>query len=330
MGATGYVGSRLVPELLGRGFQVVAATRQPGRRIGFPWADAVETREIDVERAVTLDGAFDDIDAAYYLVHGLEHRDFRSRDLAAAREVRLAAARSGLPRLVYLSGIVPEGDPEDLSEHLLSRLEVEQELLETGVALSLRAAMVIGAGSASFEAMRQISRRVPLLQPIPAWMWGTRLQPVSISDVVHYLAEAIDPDEAGEHWYLVGSADLAGPEVVTYRALLATYAEVVRQWRMQLPVWGAPRDIVAPVAAALTDLDTSTAEALMRSLEHDMVGGLDVRDLLGDPARPLLGVREAIARAVAAAPSAGLGEDGASPGGDPQRASAGDPEWARA
>lgn len=322
LGATGYVGSRLVPELLERGHDVVAATRSPGRRVGFPWADAVEWRTLDVGDPASLAGAFDDVDGAAYLVHGMEHRDFRARDLAAARSVREAAEAAGLGRLVYLSGIIPDVPVDELSEHLLSRFEVEEELLRGEVpTLALRAAIVVGAGSASFEVVRHLSRRIPLLQPVPRWMWDTRVQPIAVADVVHYLATALEDDDGG---WLVGSVDVAGPDRMTYRELLHVYADVVGRRRGQLPVWGIPQTIVSPVVAALTDVDTATVEALVLSLEHDMVAGGDVRTQLGDPGRVLVGTREAITRAVRSLDPA---RDGAAVGGDPMMPSTGDPDW---
>lgn len=322
LGATGYVGSRLVPELLARGHEVVAATRTPGRAVRFPWAGSVEWRTLDVTDPASLAHAFDDVDAAAYLVHGLEHRDFRERDLAAARSVREAAEAAGLGRLVYLSGIVPDVPVEELSEHLVSRFEVEEELLRGSVdTLALRAAIVIGSGSASFEVVRHLSRRMPLVQPVPRWMWSTRVQPVAVVDVVHYLAEALE--DGGDGW-LVGSVDVGGPDTMTYRELLHVYADVVGQRRVQLPVWGVPPTLVSPVAAALTDVDTATVEALVLSLEHDMVAGRDVREVLGSPERVLVGVREAITRAVRPLDEV---HDGAAVGADPLTPSAGDPDW---
>lgn len=327
LGATGYVGSRLVPELLGRGHDVVAATRRPGRPGRHPWSGDVTWRTLDVDDPTTLRGALDDVDALAYLVHGLEHRDFRRRDLAAAAAVRAEADSAGLGRLVYLGGIVPDVATSELSEHLLSRFEVEEELLRGRTpTLALRAAVVVGSGSASFEVVRDLSRRIPLLQPVPAWMWGTRVQPVAVADVVHYLAEALveGHDEGGRgaaKGWLVGSADLAGPDVMTYRELLHVYADVVGSPHLQLPVWGVPPSLVSPVTAALTDVDTTTVESLVLSLEHDMVAEDDLRTLLGDPGRVLVGVREAITRSVVPLDPA---HDGAAVGADPMAPSAGD------
>lgn len=335
LGSTGYVGSRLVPELLRRGHDVVAATRRPGRPGRHPWAGDVTWRTLDVDDPATLSGALDDVDALAYLVHGLEHRDFRRRDLAAAAAVRAEADAAGLGRLVYLGGIVPDVATSDLSEHLLSRFEVEEELLRGRTpTLALRAAIVVGSGSASFEVVRDLSRRIPLVQPVPTWMWGTRVQPVAISDVVHYLAEALlEGDDEGvaatrgdrgadpARGWLVGSADLAGPDVMTYRELLHVYADVVGSPHLQLPVWGVPPTLVSPVTAALTDVDTTTVESLVLSLEHDMVAEDDIRTLIGEPGRVLVGVREAISRSVGGLDPA---RDGAAVGADPMAPSVGD------
>ncbi|WP_207556066.1 NAD(P)H-binding protein [Intrasporangium flavum] len=318
VGASGYVGSRLVPELLARGHEVVALHRRPEPQ-RFPWSDAVQWRRADVQDEAQVVAALEGVDAVCHLVHGLDDADFLQRDRRAADNVAYATGRVGARRLVYLSGIVPDLPLEQLSEHLLSRLEVEQVLAGADASvLTLRASMVIGAGSTSFEVMRQASHRLPVVQAVPAWMRGSVIQPVSAADAVWALAEALErPDVTG--WL-----DLVGPEALGYVDLLRTYAAQARLVRVQVPVWLAPVDTVARLAGALVDVPSRTVESLVPSLGHDMVATRDAATVLGEAPTGRLTPAEAIARALAEER-----EDGAAVGGDPQRPSAGDPDWSR-
>ena len=282
-GATGYVGSRLVPELVQQGFDVLAATRSRSSVEDYPWDDDVETRVFDVEDDDTVREAVTGVDAVVYLVHSMEDDDFVRKDREAAERMARLAAEAGVERIVYLSGLVPDGD---LSDHLRSRLEVEQVLLDGSVpATVLRAAMVVGAGSTSFELLRRLSTRVPLVTPIPRWMRRS-LQPVSVEDVVAAIAAALAaPTPHRRHF------DLGGDEVLTYPELLALFAEVAGLRRAQVFV-PAPRAVVARGCALISRMDATTVKNLVDSLSHDMVcEGDDVRrDLLpGHDFVPLAG-----------------------------------------
>ena len=172
------------------------------------------------------------MDAVVYLVHGLSSRSFRSRDRLAAEQMRDAVDLNGVERVVYLSGLVPDVPRSELSPHISSRLEVEEILLESQArTLSLRAGVVIGAGSTSFEIIRQTASTL-LVQPIPVWM-RSRVQPIAVADVLRMMADAVEGDG-------VGAVDVGGPDVVTYPELLALYAEVAGLPRVQVPVLGAP------------------------------------------------------------------------------------------
>ena len=248
VGASGYVGSRLVPELLRRDHDVVA-THHRSPSTAYPWSDDVEWRRVDVHDEAAVVGALSEVDAICYLVHGLDDPDFMRLDRQAADNVAYAAGVVGASRLVYFSGIVPDLPPEELSDHLLSRLEVEQILATAGTSvLTLRASMVVGAGSTSFEVMRQTSQRLGVVQTVPAWMGSSMIQPVSVTDAVYYLAEALERTE------VTGHLDVVGPDRLSYLALLRTYAGAARLLRVQLPVWLAPVDIVARVAGRLVDV----------------------------------------------------------------------------
>jgi uncharacterized protein YbjT (DUF2867 family) len=231
-------------------------------------------------------------DAVCYLVHGLASRGFRSRDREAARTLRNAVSKNGVDRVVYLSGLVPDVPEEELSDHIASRLEVERILLESPAAtLSLRAGVVIGAGSTSFEIIRQTSSTL-LVQPVPSWM-HSRVQPIGVADVVRVLADALEGDATG-------SVDIGGPDVVTYPELLELYAEVAHLPRVQLPVVGAPVGAVALGAGLVSAAPYWTAAALVHSLRHDMVCRPGQPDPTKVDLTDALPLREAMEQAVLA------------------------------
>ena len=263
-GATGYIGSRLVPVLLRRGHEVVAGSSRGAQPDRFAWGAEVEWVQLDATDAAQATAATQGVDALCYLVHGLAAPGFRARDREAARTVRDAVASSGVERVVYLSGLVPQDVPVDeLSDHLASRLEVEQVLLDGPAAtLSLRAGMVIGAGSTSYEILRQTASLL-LVQPVPAWL-RSRVQPISVADTIRVLADALEGTATG-------SMDIGGPDVVTYPELLALYAEVAGLTRLQVPALVAPVAAVALGAGLVSAAPWWTAVALTSSLRHDMV-----------------------------------------------------------
>ena len=308
-GATGYVGSRLVPVLVEQGHEVYAATRDVRNVERFDWADDVGVRAFDVEDDELVRAATRDVDAVVYLVHSMESRDFADRDRDAAHRMAAACESNDVARIVYLSGLVPD---DGLSEHLSSRLEVEEIFLASGVPTAvLRAAMVVGSGSTSFEILRRLTERVPFT-PIPAWMRSS-LQPIAIQDVVHLLLRAIEVEPENRHY------DVGGDEVVSYPELLALFAEIAGLRRLQVTVPLVPRFVVGTVVAALTGISRSTVGALVESLSHDMVCADDDRALLAAPDHEFLALAEALALSL-----------GATDGGDDdlQAAAPGDPEWA--
>ena len=189
-GATGYVGGRLVPRLLAAGHVVRCMVRDPSRLQGRPWIDQVETVAGDVLDEATLAPALAGIDVAYYLVHSMgSGHDFHVRDARAARAFGEAAKAAGVQRLVYLGAL---GDPDtDLSEHLRSRQQTGDALREAGVPVTeFRAAVIVGAGSLSFEMIRYLTERVPIMI-CPSWVY-TRIQPIAIRNVLDYLVAALD------------------------------------------------------------------------------------------------------------------------------------------
>jgi uncharacterized protein YbjT (DUF2867 family) len=290
LGATGYVGSRLVPALLEAGHEVVAASSSPADPDRFAWGHEVAWRQCDVTDRRAVDRAVRDADGVCYLVHSLSRRGFADLDRVGAAHVRDAASTAGVRRIVYLSGIVPRLDRgQALSPHLASRLEVERLLADADCStLSVRAGVVIGAGSTSYEVIRQLASLL-LVQPVPSWMRSS-VQPVAVTDVVRALVAAFE-DGAPE-----GDVDLGGPDVIRYPQLLAAYARAARLPRVRVPAVVAPLGVVAVATALLVGAPFRTVTALVESLRHDMVCRPDQTWQVED--EPMIGVDEALARAL--------------------------------
>jgi uncharacterized protein YbjT (DUF2867 family) len=293
-GATGYVGSLLVPDLLAAGVEVTALSRSPERLAGFGWARQVRTVRADLldtpstRRALLRAGP---VDVAYYLVHALEHGDYEERDDAAAAHFADAARRAGVRRIVYLGGFVP--DEARLSRHLRSRASVARVLTAGGVdTVALQAAAIIGVGSAPFEIIRSLVDRLPVV-PLPPFM-RKQVQPIAIDDVLHYLRHAADPAVLP-----AGSYDIAGERITTYAGLVRTYAAVARLRRVFVPVPFVPAQSAAAVVGPLTPVENHLVTSLMPSLSNQMLPrDLRIRNHIPDPFGGLTGIEESIARAL--------------------------------
>lgn len=261
-GATGYIGGRLVPRLLARGHSVRCLARDPRQLQGRPWpgADVVEG---DVGDPADLAFALAGIDTAYYLVHAMASgRAFRERDRQLARAFGHMARRQGVRRIIYLGGL---GDPREVnSRHLLSRQEVGAELAASGVpVVEFRAAVIVGSGSASFEMIRHLTDRLPLILA-PRWV-ETRCQPIGIRSVLDYLVAALDHPEAQ------GIYEIGGADVLTYRDMMLGYAHAKGLRRVILPV-NLPQPVFSSrVVDLLTPIPHPIAAALMESLRTDVV-----------------------------------------------------------
>jgi uncharacterized protein YbjT (DUF2867 family) len=220
-GATGFVGSHLVPALLAGGHRVRCLSRDPKRAVGRLPSSADVVRG-DVHDLPSLQVAMYGTDVAYYLVHSMEGGEFgfEERDRSAARNFAAAAESAGLQRLVFLGGLGDEAS--QLSAHLRSRHEVGA-ILRAGVVpvTELRAGLIIGAGSASYTMLRQLVERLPVMIT-PRWV-DTRTQPIAIDDIVRYLVAVLDDPPGEERIYEVG-----GPDVMTYRSMMQRYARVRR------------------------------------------------------------------------------------------------------
>lgn len=315
-GSTGYIGSRLVPSLLAAGHEVVAAARRPDDLDRFAWAEDVERCYLDVEDTVSVHLAVRDVDAVLYLVHSMGAGEFLKRDREAAESLVAACAYEGasVERIVYLSGLVPDVPHEQLSDHLRSRLEVEEILLDGPTpATVLRASMVIGGGSMSFEVLRRVAERLPLA-PVPGWL-DSRIQPIAVEDVVRLLVAALDGEPRNRAY------DVGGDEVLTYPELIDRFTAAAGLTRPQVPVPLVPTRLVGEAVGVITGVPRSTVRALVRSLAHDMVCLEDDvrRDLA--PGVPYLPLDEALARSLQGV------TDATSPDGDVQGEADSDPDW---
>lgn len=294
-GATGYVGSRLVSALVDVGADVVVASRNPERLRDFGWYDDVTPVALDAQQPASVKQALADVghvDVIYYLVHAIGQKDFRDADNKAAANVAEAARDAGVRRIVYLGGFVPTDDT--LSEHLASRAEVAEALSvpDGPDVVWLGAAIIIGAGSTSFEMLRYVADRF-LVLPLPKWA-ANPIDPISVRDALHYLVAAADVDKVP-----AGSYDIHGPETTTYGELLQTYARLAGRRRAPLPVRGIDTSVVSHLSGLVLPVPGGLAGDLIESLDHPMTASKEgLRDFVADPAGGLTGIDEAIRRSV--------------------------------
>jgi uncharacterized protein YbjT (DUF2867 family) len=228
-GATGYIGGRLVPALLKAGYPVRCMVRDARRLQDRPWSDQVEIVEGDANKPETLAPAMEGVWSAYYFIHSLtDTEEYRERDKIVARDFGQAAKEAGIERIIYLGGL---GDPGDeLSDHLRSRQETGAALAEAGVPVTeFRAAVIVGSGSLSFEMVRYLTERLPVMI-CPRWVY-TRIQPLAISDVLKYLVGALRVPESSGRIIEIGGAD-----ILTYGDMMKGYAKARGLRRLLIPV----------------------------------------------------------------------------------------------
>ncbi|WP_051573447.1 SDR family oxidoreductase [Streptomyces sp. PRh5] len=291
-GATGYIGGRLVPELLAAGYQVRCVARSPGKLRDQPWAGRVETVRGDVTDEESVRAAMEGVDVAYYLVHALgTGPGFEETDRRAARIFGERARAAGVRRIVYLGGLTPEGVPEHaLSPHLRSRTEVGRVLLDSGVPTAvLRAGVIIGSGSASFEMLRYLTERLPVMVT-PRWV-RTRTQPIAVRDVLRLLVGcATLPDQVHRTF------DIGGPDVLTYRAMMRRYARVTGlRRRLIVPVPVLTPGLSSLWVGLVTPVPGAIARPLVESLRHEVVcAERDITRYVPDPPGGPLGVDRAL------------------------------------
>ncbi|CNE54402.1 oxidoreductase [Mycobacterium tuberculosis] len=263
-GASGYIGGRLVPELLDAGYGVRCMVRSARRLRDHPWAGRVEIAQADATDPEATRRALDGVDVAYYLIHAIGGAGgFAGKDRRAARVFAEAARDAGVGRLVYLGGMDPE---EELSPHLRSRAEVGRIMLDSGVpAVWLRAAVIIGSGSASFEMLRHLTERLPVMVT-PRWV-HSRIQPIAIRDVLHYLVAAAElPADVSRGF------DIGGPDVLTYAEMMRRYAAVAGlRRRLIVPVPVLSPWLSSLWVGAITPVPGGLARPLVESLRNEVV-----------------------------------------------------------
>ena len=262
LGASGYIGTHLVPKLLAAGRDVRAASRRLDALLARQW-DGAELREADVLDPATLQPAMRDVDVVYYLVHSMASgADFAVRDRRAARNVAEAAADAGVKRIIYVGGMPPATGGAEPSRHLASRLETGDVLREGTVPVTeIRAGIVVGAGSAAFEVIRDLVYHLPLMVA-PRWV-SSRSQPIALDDLLEYLARAPELP--------AGTYDAAGPETLSYADLLRRFAAIAgRRVRViTVPVL-TPR-LSSYWLDLVTAVPSSVARPLIDGLTHDIV-----------------------------------------------------------
>ncbi len=324
-GVTGYIGGRLVPELLEAGFRVRALARRPEALRDRPWIGDVEVVQADASDAGQVRAALAGVDVAYYLIHAMSAGGaFPARDRRTARTFARAAAEEDVQRIVYLGGLHPEG--EDLSTHLESRREVGEILLDAPVpATVLQAAVIIGSGSASFEMMRYLTERLPVMV-CPAWV-SNRIQPIAVRDVLRYLVgSASMPPEVNRTF------DIGGPDVMTYLDMMRGYAEVAGLPRRRvLPVKVMSPQLSSHWVGAVTPVPGSIARPLVESLVHEVVcKEHDVARYVPDPPGGLIPFRRAVQLALQRIQEANVATrwSSASVPGAPSDPLPSDPDWA--
>ncbi|WP_333772184.1 SDR family oxidoreductase [Streptomyces sp. IBSBF 3136] len=327
-GATGYIGGRLVPELLAAGYRVRCLARSPGKLRDVPWSGEVEVARGDVTDAASVGEAMRDVDVAYYLVHALgSGGDFEETDRRAARVFGERAKAAGVRRIVYLGGLTPAGVPDQaLSPHLRSRSEVGRILLASGVPTAvLRAAVIIGSGSASFEMLRYLTERLPVMIT-PSWV-RTRIQPIAVRDVLRLLTGCARlPDDVDRAF------DIGGPDVLTYRDMMMRYARVAELPRRVI----VPVPVLTPRLSSLwvglvTPVPGSIARPLTESLRHEVVcREHDITRYVPDPPGHPLGFDAAVRLALRRVRDAKVDTrwSSASVPGAPSDPLPTDPDWA--
>jgi uncharacterized protein YbjT (DUF2867 family) len=324
-GATGYIGGRLVPELLAAGHRVRVMTRSPERLRDHPWAGRVEIVRADASDAEQAAAACAGVDVVYYLIHAIgTGAAFEDTDRRTAQVMARAAREAGVGRLVYLGGLEPQG--EDLSPHLRSRAEVAEILLGSGVpTVVLRAAIVIGSGSASFEMLRYLTERLPVMVT-PRWV-HSRIQPIAVRDVLRYLVGcALLPAEVHRCF------DVGGPDIMNYAEMMQRYAEVAGLPRRRiLPVPFFTPSLSSHWVGLITPVPASIARPLVESLRNTVVcGEHDLAAYVADPPEGPLGFDEAVRLAIQKVKDAAVATRWASASvpGAPSDPLPTDPDWA--
>jgi uncharacterized protein YbjT (DUF2867 family) len=322
-GATGYVGGRLVPRLLDAGHQVRALARNPDKLADVPWRSNVEVAQGDLADVDSLIAAFDGIDVIYYLVHSMgTSKNFVAEETRSARNVVAAANRAGVRRMVYLSGL--HRDDGKLSPHLKSRQAVGDVLLGSGIeTVVLQAGVVVGSGSASFEMIRHLTDRLPVMTT-PKWVHN-KIQPIAIRDALYYLVAAATAQMPSSRTW-----DIGGPNVLEYGDMMRVYADVARLGKRYLIVLPFLTPTIASLwVGSVTPIPPGLARPLIESLECDAVMHDHAIDsVIPPPAGGLTAYREAVGLALHRAAHGLADANWASSESSSAEALPSDPPWA--
>jgi uncharacterized protein YbjT (DUF2867 family) len=263
-GTTGNIGSKLPPRLVAAGHQVTCIARDPQRLSRFDWP-TVEIVQADLLEPASLERVMPGIDVAYYLVHSMADgvQGYIQRDLTAATNFSEAAKQASVKRIIYLGGL---GDCDKfISPHLEARQDVGEILRMSGIPVTeFRAAIVIGTGSMSFEMIRYLTERLPVLLT-PVWI-STRCQPIAIDDLLVYLVKSLD-----EPYSVEGIYEIGGPDVLSYAEIMRGYAEARRLKRPQITVPLLSTPILAYGAKIVTPLPSPYLRILIEGLRSEVV-----------------------------------------------------------
>jgi uncharacterized protein YbjT (DUF2867 family) len=263
-GVTGYIGGRLVPLLLEEGTQIRCLVRDPSRLEGRSWTDQVEIIQGDIFDLPSLFNALQDVKIAYYLIHSMGGgSNFHNLDIIAAENFSYAAKKQGVERIIYLGGL---GDPtEQLSTHLQSRQITGERLGVSGIPVTeLRAAVIVGSGSLSFEMIRYLTERLPVMI-CPKWVY-TRVQPIAIRNVLDYLVSVKEIPAASGRVIEIGGSD-----VLTYGEMMMIYARVrgLKRWLIPVPVL-TPR-LSSYWVHIITPIPSNIARPLIEGLKNEVI-----------------------------------------------------------
>ena len=292
-GATGYIGGLLAPALIERGRVVRAMARTPAKLDEAPWRDRAEVVRGDLTDPESLVSAFEGVDVVYYLVHSMgTSEDFVADEKRSASNVVAAAKKAGVTRIVYLSGLHPKD--VKLSRHLASRTEVGDILVASGIeTVVLQAGIVVGSGSASFEMIRHLTDRLPAMTT-PKWVHN-RIQPISIDDVLYYLAESATAEIPQSRTW-----DVGGPDAMEYGDAMQVYANVAGlRKRIIIVMPFLTPSIASWWVGLVTPIPSGLARPLVESLAHDAVmAEHDIDTVIPPPPGGLMSYRDSVTEAL--------------------------------
>lgn len=324
-GASGYIGGRLVTELINHGYRVRVLVRDANRLKDHPWFETVEVITGDAFKIADLETALADVDVAYYMLHALlEKEEFEAKERQLATTFGEAAKKAKVRRIVYLGGMIAKNSK--LSPHLESRAETGEILRASGVpTIELRAGVVIGSGSASFEMLRYLTERLPIMT-VPKWV-QSKIQPIAIRDVLRYLVgSAALPSDINDHF------DIGGPDVFTYAEMMQQYAEAAGlRRRIIIPIPVLTPRLSSGWVGLVTPVPYTLAKRLVASLKNEVVAEDDrIRQLIPDPVGGLTHFKRAVELALTKIKDASVETrwSNASTPGTPSEPLPTDPDWA--